>query len=328
VPAGTEVVVRITASGLCHSDLHVQDGYFDLGGGRKANFGAGLTLPLTPGHEIAGEVVALGPEATGAALGDRRIVYPWIGCGRCRQCLKGDELLCGDKRSLGIRADGGFADHVKVPHPRYLVPYDGLSDIQACTVACSGVTAYSALRKLPALTADDRVLIIGAGGVGLAAIGFAAELTKARIVAADISADKRGAAIAAGAAEAIDSAAADARDQARRAAPEGFAGVVDFVGSEASAQFGIDHLARGGTFVLVGLFGGTLPLALPGFSGRMITLKGSFVGTLAEMKQAAALLARRPKAGVPVSRRPLAEANAAIEDLRAGRVVGRVVLVP
>jgi propanol-preferring alcohol dehydrogenase len=327
-PTGTEAVVRITASGLCHSDLHVQDGYFDLGGGKKVNFGAGLTLPLTPGHEIAGEVIAVGPDANGAAIGDRRIVYPWIGCNRCKYCERGDEILCGDKRSLGIRADGGLADHVLVPHPRYLIPYDGLTDTQACTLACSGVTAYSALRKLPPISADDRLLIIGAGGVGLAGVGFAPAMTKARVVVADISAEKRKAALDAGAAEALDSTAADVKDQVKSVAPDGFFGVIDFVGSEASARFGLDSLGRGGTMILVGLFGGTLPLGLPGIPGRMITLRGSFVGSLEEMKEAAKLLAKKPKSGVPVSTRPMAEANAAIDDLRAGRVVGRVVLVP
>ena len=327
-PKGTEVVVRITASGVCHSDVHVQDGYFDLGGGKKANFGAALKLPLTAGHEIAGEVIALGPEAKGAAVGDRRIVYPWIGCGTCKRCLNDQELLCGDKRSLGIRADGGFAGHVLVPNAKYLVPHDGLTDTQACTLACSGVTALSALKKLPRMTAEDRLLIIGAGGVGLAAIGFAALVTPARLVVADITEEKRKAALDAGAAEAIDSTVADVKERIKTLAPDGFFGVVDFVGSEATVKFGLDNLGRGGTLVLVGLFGGTLPLALPGFSGRMINLRGSFVGTLEEMKEAARLLAKTPKSGVPVSTRPMAEANAALNDLRAGRAVGRIVLVP
>lgn len=327
-PKGTEVLVRITASGVCHSDLHVQDGYFDLGGGKKANFGGGLKLPLTAGHEIAGEVIALGPESKGAAIGDRRIVYPWIGCGICKRCLSDEELLCGDKRSLGIRADGGFAEYVLVPDAKYLVPHDGLTDTQACTLACSGVTALSALKKLPRMTAEDRLLIIGAGGVGLAAIGFAASVTPAMLIVADIAEEKRKAALDVGASEAIDSTAPDVKDRVKKIAPDGFFGVVDFVGSEATVKFGLDNLGRGGTLVLVGLFGGTLPLALPGFSGRMINLRGSFVGTLEEMREAACLLAKKPKSGVPVSTRPLAEANAALDDLRAGRAVGRIVLVP
>jgi D-arabinose 1-dehydrogenase-like Zn-dependent alcohol dehydrogenase len=327
-PEGTEVLVRITASGLCHSDLHVQDGFFDLGGGKKIAFGAALTLPLTPGHEIAGEVIAIGPEAEGVAVGDRRIVYPWIGCGRCRWCKKGDELMCGDRRSLGIRADGGFADHVVIPHPRYLVPHDGLTDLQACTLACSGVTALSALRKLPPLAADDALLIVGAGGVGLAGIGFAPSITEARLVVADINPEKRKAALAAGAAHALDSADPAVKDQIKALAPEGFAAAIDFVGSEGSVAFALGNLRRGGTLVMVGLYGGTLPLGLPQIPSKMLTIRGSFVGTLDEMREAARLLAKKPDSGVPVSTRPLSQANAAIEDLRAGKVVGRIVLVP
>jgi len=327
-PKGTEVVVRITASGVCHSDVHVQDGYFDLGGGKKANFGAGLTLPLTAGHEIAGEVTALGPDARGASIGDRRIVYPWVGCDTCKRCATDEELLCGNKKSLGIRADGGFADHVVIPHPKYLVPYDGLTDTQACTLACSGITALSALKKLPKMTPEDRLLIIGAGGVGLSAIGFASSVTQAKVIVADITEEKRMAAIAAGASDAVDSADPSVKDRIKQLAPEGFFGVVDFVGSEATMKFGVDNLGRGGTLVLVGLFGGTYPLALPGFSGRMISIRGSFVGTLAELHEAATLLAKKPTSGVPVTTRPLSEASAALDDLRAGRAVGRIVLVP
>lgn len=327
-PKGTEVVVRITASGVCHSDVHVQDGYFDLGGGKKANFGAALKLPLTAGHEIAGEVLSLGPDAKGASVGDKRIVYPWLGCGTCKRCTSDEELLCGNKRSLGIRLDGGFADHVLVPHPKYLVPHEGLTDIQACTLACSGITALSALKKLPKMTSEDRLLIIGAGGVGLSAVGFASHVTHAQVIVADITDEKRKAAIDAGAADAIDSTDPNVKDHIKQLAPEGFFGVIDFVGSEATMKFGVDNLARGGTLVLVGLFGGTYPLALPGFSGRMISIRGSFVGTLAELHDAAKLLARKPASGVPVTTRPLAAANAALDDLRAGRAVGRIVLVP
>ncbi len=327
-PKGTEVVVRITASGVCHSDVHVQDGYFDLGGGKKANFGAALKLPLTAGHEIAGEVAALGPDAKGASIGDRRIVYPWLGCGTCKRCATDQELLCGNKRSLGIRLDGGFADHVLVPHPKYLVPHDGLTDTQACTLACSGITALSALKKLPKMTSEDRLLIIGAGGVGLSAIGFASSVTEAKVIVADITDGKRKAAIDAGASDAIDSTDPNAKDRIRQLAPEGFFGVIDFVGSEATMKFGVDNLGRGGTLVLVGLFGGTYPLALPGFSGRMISIRGSFVGTLAELHEAAKLLSKKPRSGVPVTTRPLSDANAALDDLRAGRAVGRIVLVP
>jgi hypothetical protein len=106
-PQGTEVLVKVAACGVCHSDLHLQDGYFDLGGGNKLELEKlGLKLPHTLGHEIVGEVVAVGPEAAGARIGDKRVVHPWIGCGSCETCRRGDELLCTSMRSLGARRDG------------------------------------------------------------------------------------------------------------------------------------------------------------------------------------------------------------------------------
>jgi len=195
-PAGTQVLLRVTGCGVCHSDLHLWDGYFDLGGGKRLDLGGrGMTLPFTMGHEIVGEVIALGPDAEGVAIGQRRVVFPWIGCGECPECRRGEELLCAAPRTLGVRYGGGYADRVMAPHPRYLVDFDGIDEALACTYACSGVTAYSALKKAAAgLTADDSLLVIGAGGVGLSAVQMAGAVTPARIVVADIDEAKRAAA--------------------------------------------------------------------------------------------------------------------------------------
>src|SRR5262245_60899429 len=149
-PRGTQVLVRVEACGVCHSDLHIHEGYFDLGGGRKLELAKlGVKLPHTLGHEIVGEVVAVGPDAAGGAkVGDKRLVHPWIGCGACDFCKRGEELLCGAMKSLGARTDGGYADHVLVPHPRYLIDYEGVPADLACTYTCSGVKAFSTLNKL------------------------------------------------------------------------------------------------------------------------------------------------------------------------------------
>ena len=107
---------------MCHSDVHIWDGHFDLGDGRQISLESrGVHLPFTMGHEIAGEIVALGPEASGVNIGDKVVAYPWIGCGECAVCRKGDELLCLTPRTLGTRVHGGYATHVIVPHPRYLL---------------------------------------------------------------------------------------------------------------------------------------------------------------------------------------------------------------
>ena len=173
-PKGSEVLLRVTGCGVCHSDLHLWEGFFDLGGGKKLPVGSGEgALPLTLGHEIAGEVIALGPEASGVALGDKRVVFPWIGCGACAYCQRGEEHLCGKSRALGVARPGGYSDRILVPHARYLLDYTGMPTELACTFACSGLTAYSALKKIGRLSESEPLLIVGAGGVGLAGVRLA-----------------------------------------------------------------------------------------------------------------------------------------------------------
>ncbi len=328
VPTGAEVLLRVAACGVCHSDLHIWDGYFDLGGGNKIDLARGVALPRTLGHEIAGEVVAIGPDASGARPGDRRIVFPWIGCGSCSLCAAGNEHLCMKPRALGVSADGGFSDHVLVPHPRYLIDYAPLPEELACTYACSGLTAYSALRKAGPLGPGDPLLILGAGGVGLAAARLAEPVLGKAPIVADLDARKRDAAKQAGASEAIDPTAPDARKSLLKATDGGVAAAIDFVGSQASLEFGMGALRKGGRLIVVGLFGGAVSLAVPTLPLRAISLIGSYVGSLAELIELMAL-ARAGKLGaIPVESRPLDQAQQTLNDLRAGRVVGRAVLRP
>ena len=144
-PQGTEVLIKTMACGVCHSDIHMHEGVFDLGGGKQLEVGReGMVL----GHEIFGEVIALGPDAEDAEIGDRRVVFPWIGCGKCAACKRGDEQLCTPGCALGIAHAGGFADYVLVPHSRYLFDKGDVPDSLAATYACSGLTAYGALKKI------------------------------------------------------------------------------------------------------------------------------------------------------------------------------------
>jgi D-arabinose 1-dehydrogenase-like Zn-dependent alcohol dehydrogenase len=217
-PKGTEVLVRVERSGVCHSDLHIWHGYFDLGGGKRFEMTQRMSLPFTLGHEIVGEVVAVGPDADRAMLGQKGIVHPWIGCGTCHACEAGEEVRCGKPRTVGVRRDGGYSDHVLVPHGRYIVPYGDLEPGLAATCACSGLTAYSALKKLPRMTAEDSVLIIGAGGVGLACVGLAGAVTPARVIVCDVGETKRAAALAAGARAALDGSGPNGRAEILEAA--------------------------------------------------------------------------------------------------------------
>lgn len=170
-PQGSEVLVKVVHCGVCHSDVHIHDGYFDLGAGNKLALGA-LKFPHTLGHEIEGEVVALGPDAKGVNIGDRRAVYPWIGCGVCPACKRGEENICGKPRQLGCSpgAAGGYATHVLVPHPRYLLDYGGVSPALAAIYMCSGITAYAAMRKVGTLAPEEEIVVLGCGGVGMMAV--------------------------------------------------------------------------------------------------------------------------------------------------------------
>lgn len=328
VPTGSEVLVRISACGVCHSDIHLWDGYFDLGDGKKIHAPPAAALPLTLGHEIVGEVVALGPSAEGAALGERRVVYPWIGCGECAVCTADKEYLCARPRALGINRHGGYSDHVLVPHPRYLLEFDGLDEDMACTYACSGLTSYSALKKVGLLTDKDPLLIIGAGGVGLAGVRLAKEVCGVAPIVADIDEAKLSAARAAGAADVLNSAADGAAKELLARTGGGVAAAIDFVGSESSAAFGDRVLRKGGKLVIVGLFGGRLTLPIPLIPMRAITICGSYVGSLGELRELLLLARRVQLPALPLATRPLDRATETLADLRAGRVTGRVVLKP
>ena len=328
-PSGDEVLLAVEACGVCHSDLHLADGYFDLGDARRLDLAGGRELPFTLGHEIAGAVVACGPDAAGVAVGDRRVVYPWIGCGGCSTCDAGEEHLCGAPRALGVTRAGGFADHVLVPHARYLFDPGPVATAPAATWACSGLTAYGALRKVAAREpAAKHLLLVGLGGVGMAALGLAPSVVSAEVIAADVDAAKLDAAVARGASATVDASAADAVKQVRRRTGGGAAAAIDFVGSARSAAFALGALAPGGTLVVVGLFGGALKLSLPLLPLKQLTVRGSYVGSLAEMGELMRLARGGAVAPLPIDERPLAEAQSALDDLRAGAVLGRVVLRP
>ena len=325
VPHGSEVLVRIERCGVCHSDLHMQDGYFSLGGDKRLDVTAGRRLPFTLGHEIAGMIESAGEEAEGAIIGRRVAVYPWIGCGNCPACLGGEENLCSNPRHLGIAVDGGFATHVLVPHPRYLLDYAPLSPTFAGPLMCSGLTAYAALKRFTSRPERGPLLLVGLGGVGMMGLAIARALFRQPPIVADIDADKRKAAIAAGAAQAYD----PTEPQARKAvltATGGLLAVCDFVGSEQSLQFSTGVLARGGKVVVTGLLGGNFSIATPMFAIKAITIEGTLTGTLAEARELLDLARAKKIAPIQTHERPLNEAQAALEDLRAGRIVGRTVL--
>lgn len=325
-PTGTEVVIEVTRCGVCHTDLHLQDGYYDLGGGKRLNLAdRGIKPPLVMGHEVLGRLIAKGPDAPIASseLGKSYLVYPWLGCGKCEMCLRDEENVCAKPSSIGVFRPGGYADRCVVPHPKYLVNVDGIEPAIAATYACSGLTAYSALRKLD-IDSGDLLLLMGFGGVGMSGLQFAQGLGFSNIAVAEIDAAKRDLAIRNGATLAFDP--RDAESTSRVAQLGGVAAAVDFVGARATAEFAIAALKKGGTYVAVGLFGGDITLSLPPLVQRAITIRGSYVGNLKELKELVALVKSGKINPLPVETVQFPAINDALARLRAGNVQGRLVL--
>jgi alcohol dehydrogenase, propanol-preferring len=328
-PKGTEVLLEVQAAGICHSDLHVWEGFYDLGGGKQSKMEGRIPLPHTMGHETVGRVVASGPEAGSLDPSKNYLIYPWLGCGECAACQRSDEHMCVKKpQYLGILRAGGYSTHILVPHPRYLADIGDLSPKQVAPLACAGVTAFSALKKAGPTLVDTPVLIIGAGGVGLMAVTLAKSLGANRIVVADIDASKREAAVKAGALAAVDARAPDAGKQVVSALGEAPIAAIDFVGAPESVALGMGVLAKGGSCIVVGLLGGEITLPIPSFPLRVVSIVGSFVGSLNEMKELVELAKAGRVPAIPIEERPLAGADALLHDLHHGKVVGRGVLVP
>src|SRR5579863_10112266 len=332
-PQGTQVLIKVKAAGVCHSDLHIWEGGYDLGHGRKplSLKDRGVTLPRTMGHETVGEVLAFGPDAKadtgGLKVGDVALVYPWIGCGKCEACLAGDENMCLKPASLGVYCDGGYADHMIVPHPRYLLNLKGLDPVTTAPYACSGVTTYSALKKVEAAF-NTPIVIFGAGGLGLMALSLLKAMGGKGAIVVDIDARKREAAEAAGALATVDGGGRRALEQLTKKAGEPIRAVIDLVGNAKTTQLGFDCLTKGGKLVIVGLFGGGATWALPLIPIKAITIQGSYVGNLRETEELLDLVRAKKIAPIPVTPMPLAKANEALKSLKEGRQIGRAILTP
>lgn len=326
VPKGTEVLIKLKYCGVCHSDVHIRDGYFDLGGGRRLQMGErGMQPPVTLGHEPFGTVIAAGPDASDAPLGADRLIFPWIGCGACVRCQGGLDNYCMAPNMIGIQRPGGYADHLIVPHPRYLIDTGGIDPVWAATLSCSGLSTYSAVSKLKPIPHDEWVAVMGAGGLGLSAIGMLRAFGHERIVSIDIDATKLQAAEASGAAAVLNSRDGDAAQRLNQVTGGTLYGAVDFVGAGETTNLALSALRKGGKLILVGLFGGEMTLSIASTILRAITIQGSHVGSVEELKAVVALARDGKIKPIPIEKRSLSEVSRTLDELKAGSVVGRVV---
>jgi D-arabinose 1-dehydrogenase-like Zn-dependent alcohol dehydrogenase len=326
-PKGAEVLVRITHSGVCHSDLHIWDGYFDLGAGKRFYVkDRGCIPPFTMGHEPLGRVEALGPEASGVSTGKNYIVYPWIGCGKCAVCESGQDNYCLNNRFMGVTAPGAYATHAVIPDSKYLIDAEGIEPSFAATLACSGLTTYSAIRKFPTLGPSDWVVVLGCGGLGLVALSTMAALGIKNVIACDIDPGKLEQAKALGAVAVVNTQDPDAAAQITKISNGNVAAALDLVGAPSTAGLGIAVLRKGGRFILCGLFGGEITLPLPPIAQRAIGVIGSYVGNLQELKEVVALAKTGKLKPPPVELRAVTETNRTLDELKGGKILGRVVL--
>ena len=326
-PRGTEVKLKVTHCGVCHSDLHFWKGYYDMGGGKLMRLAdRGVQLPRAPGHEIVGRVIQTGPDATGVAIGDMRIVFPWLGCGQCERCLSGQDNTCDKPNSIGVMQNGGFAEEVIVPHSKYLVDMGEIDPALAATFACSGITVYSAIKKIMPLAATDPVVLIGAGGLGLAAISMLLAVGHQNIISVDTSAEKRAAALAMGATSVVDGSGSEVTSRVLQVAGGPVKAVLDFVNASSTAQTGLDCLAKGGKLILIGVAGGELVISLAGMIFKPRTIQGSATGNPQDLRDVVALAQAGKLKPIPISVMPKDQVNAALQRLHNGRVSGRIVL--
>ncbi len=322
-PGPGQVLLKVTAAGVCHSDIAVMSMPAEA---------LAFPLPLTLGHEGAGTVAALGEGVTGFEPGDAVAVYgPW-GCGSCLLCAQGKENYCTRAAELGIRppglgAPGAIAEYMIVDNPRHLVPLGGLDPVTAVPLTDAGLTPYHAIKtSLPKLTPGSTAVVIGTGGLGHVAIQLLRALTPARVIALDVTEEKLHLARAVGAHETVLS---DEHAAGRVRALTGGLGaqaVFDFVGAPPTAATAAACAGVEADVAIVGLGGGAASVGF-GTTAYDVAVRSPYWGSRAELVEVLDL-ARAGAIDVHVETYTLDDAPKAYENLHAGRVNGRAVILP
>jgi len=346
------MVLKTAFAGICHTDIHFIDDELNFGNGkivRHRDVLGDRFIGSVPGHEIAGTVHSIGKSAdTDLKVGDRVIIYPWVGCQDCSICRNGESNLCennqGTTTDYGKGRDGGYSTHVSVPTCSLAVkiPDEFPLDV-ACMLPCSAVTAYGALLEAKdsvqrALTLRNKasLLVIGVGGLGLWAVALAKKALNAeslKIIAADVTQDKVDTAISKGAdcGVVLDPKLTNAEKLAKIKAieSEGVSAAIDFVGlPEKTTIIGFDSLHRGGTVVCIGFYGGSMSLSVPTLIARTLSIKGVRVSSIGRMREVVDI-STNPANGIkfpPIEFTSLDKVNETIEKLKQGKLTGRAVI--
>src|SRR5947209_9531736 len=314
-----DVVVRIGAAGLCRTDLHIQEGQW----AEKSQ----VALPYTPGHENAGWVHEVGSAVTNVERGDTVIVHPFISCGLCTPCRRGDDMHCLNGSFPGIDRDGGFAEFL-LTSARSVVKLDaGLEPKDIAALADAGLTAIHAVKKaIPVLGPGTHAVVIGAGGLGHIGIQCLKAMTPAEITVVDPSE------------KALDLAGAMGADQTVKVDGKhvdtvkeitdgmGAEAIIDFVGEKGAIEDGIAMVRDGGFYYVIG-YGENINIPTIDVISREISFIGNLVGTYTDLSELMTLTAQG-KVTLHTSTYPLDAINDAMADLDRGRLQGRGILVP
>ena len=313
-PGPGEVLVKVVACGICHTDLHAADGDWPVR----------PTLPFIPGHEVAGTVVELGEGVTTVQLGDA-VGVAWLhdACQACEYCQTGWETLCEHQHNTGYSHDGGFAEYV-VAAAAFVARLP--SDVDFAGIApilCAGVTTYKGLLETE-VRAGEWVAIFGIGGLGHVAVQYAKAMG-VRVVAVDIAPDKLSLAMASGAELAVDANDPDAVQRILDATGGGAHGVLVTAVSRPAFSQALDVVRRKGTVALVGLPPGDFPTPIFEVVLKRLTVRGSIVGTRRDLDEAIAF-ATQGKVQAEITKVPLEDINTVFANLKAGKVEGRMVI--
>jgi len=328
-PKNSEVLVRVKAAGICHSDLHLWEGGYRGAGGKFMKVeDRGVKFPLTPGHEVSGIIEDIGESVIHFQKEDKVLIYPWIGDEMCHSCKAGDQHLCESPQTLGIYQDGGYADLILVPNYKHLIKLENIDFNSSASLACSGLTAYTSIKKSLAMPGET-LLIIGAGGLGLMAVQIAKAITNSYILIMDVDDKKLKEAKKLGADMTINSLSSDSVKAVKNLTNgKGCEVVVDFVNNNQTAPTAIEVLRKRGRYIMVGLFGGSLELNLPLVPLRAFNITGAYTGTYNDLVELVGQV-KKGKLNSVVSRHyKIEEANQALEDLKSRKIVGRAVFNP
>jgi propanol-preferring alcohol dehydrogenase len=323
-PGPGQVLVRVGAAGLCHSDLAVIN-EVDEGDWSKA------TLPFTLGHEAAGWVEALGPGANGLEVGEAVAVYGPIGCGSCARCQTGEENLCDRRRELpsgrGLGVDGGMAPFMLVDAPRQLAPLGDLDPVMAAPLTCAGVTSYRMIRRsLDRLGPGSAAVVIGIGGLGHLAVQILRAITPATVIAVDTKPAALALASSLGAHHTIAAGPDAAGALSDLTTGRGVDATFDLVGSEVTLRLAFDAARPGGRIMLVGYAMGSVPYGM-GVTGSEVELSTVFSGSRSDLHDVIAV-ARDGLIEPTVATFTFEEIPKAIRALEDGALEGRAVIVP